>query len=68
MVVKKDTMRRFPLNENLVHGQAEDTEWSKRIREQCRWVCNGNSIARHNKVHHSFYHQVHHHRIVKELF
>jgi len=68
MVVKKDTMRRFPFNEKLLHGQEEDNEWSKRMRNHCKWVCNGKSIAKHNKVHHSFYHQVHHYRSVKEEF
>jgi len=68
MVVKKDTMRRFPFNEKLLHGQAEDNEWSKRMRTHCKWVCNGKSVAKHNKVHHSFYHQVHHYRSVKEQF
>ena len=67
-ILKKDTMKKFPLNEGLLHGQGEDAEWSKRMRDHCKWVCNGHSIAKHNKIHHSFYHQVHHYRMVKEEF
>lgn len=32
-VSKKNIMKEFPLNENLVWGESEDVEWSKRVRE-----------------------------------
>jgi len=30
-VAKKNIMQKYPLNENLLWGQAEDIEWSKRV-------------------------------------
>ena len=51
MIVKKALVEKLPFNEDLVHNQAEDVEWSLRMRTQCRWVCNGGSIVRHNKAH-----------------
>jgi GT2 family glycosyltransferase len=51
MIVKKELATKIPFNEELVHHQAEDVEWSLRMRTQCKWVCNGKSIVRHNKVH-----------------
>jgi len=32
-VSKKNIMKDFPLNEDLVWGESEDVEWSKRVRE-----------------------------------
>jgi len=40
-----------PFNEELGWGQSDDVEWSLRIRHRYRYVCNGKSIVRHNKVH-----------------
>lgn len=51
VLVKRDCLRDNPLNENYVSGQPEDVEWSLRIRDKYRWVCNPNAIVRHNKVH-----------------
>lgn len=51
MVVKKKFMERCPMNENLAWGEAEDVEWSLRMRNRAIWKCNGKSIVRHNKVH-----------------
>ena len=51
MIVKKALIEKIPFNEDLVHHQAEDVEWSLCMRTQCRWVCNGGSIVRHNKAH-----------------
>lgn len=50
-MVKKQVALDNPLNENLIHGQAEDVEWSLRVRDKYRIVCNGGAIVRHNKVH-----------------
>lgn len=50
-MVKKQVTLDNPFNENLVHGQAEDVEWSLRVRDKYRIVCNGGAIVRHNKVH-----------------
>jgi len=33
-ISKKKVMEEFPLNEDLVWGQSEDIEWSKRVREK----------------------------------
>ncbi len=40
-----------PFNEELGWGQSDDVEWSLRVRHRYRYVCNGKSIVRHNKVH-----------------
>lgn len=48
---KKQVLIDNPFNEELVHGQAEDVEWSLRIRNKYRIVCNGGSIVKHNKWH-----------------
>jgi hypothetical protein len=50
-IVKKHVVMDNPFNESLMHGQAEDVEWSLRVRDKYRMVCNGNAIVRHNKVH-----------------
>jgi hypothetical protein len=51
MIVKKRFMERFPMNENMTWGSAEDVEWSLRMRDRAIWKCNGNSIVKHNKIH-----------------
>ena len=48
---KKQVLIDNPFNEELVHGQAEDVEWSLRVRNKYRIVCNGGSIVKHNKWH-----------------
>jgi hypothetical protein len=50
-IVKKHVVMDNPFNESLMHGQAEDVEWSLRVRDKYRMVCNGNAIVQHNKVH-----------------
>lgn len=45
-VAKKEIMEEFPLNEDLLWGQSEDVEWSKRIREKYNFSINENSIVR----------------------
>lgn len=51
MMVKKHVIKQEPFNENLTHGQAEDVEWSLRMRNKFLWKCNGGAIVKHNKVH-----------------
>jgi len=63
VLVKKETMRKYPFNEKLLWGQEEDVEWSKRIRTTCKYICNPKSIVQHNKHHHTFPYR--HHRSVK---
>jgi hypothetical protein len=50
-LTKKKVALDNPFNEDLLHGQAEDVEWSLRVRDKYKVVCNGNAIVRHNKVH-----------------
>lgn len=45
-IAKKEVMEEFPLNEDLLWGQSEDVEWSKRIREKYNFSINQNSIVR----------------------
>ena len=40
-----------PFNESLAHGQAEDVEWSLRVRDKYKIKCNGKAIVKHNKRH-----------------
>ena len=63
VVVKKHILKQYPFNESLVWGKEEDVEWSKRIRQSCKYVCNGKSIVKHNKHHHTYPYR--HHRIIK---
>lgn len=51
MIVKKDFYKKFPMNEEMTWGTAEDVEWSLRMRTSAKWKCNGKSIVKHNKVH-----------------
>lgn len=39
-VAKKDFMKKYPLNENLVWGQGEDIEWSKIVRNKIDFKMN----------------------------
>lgn len=50
-LVKKHVVLDNPFNEDLLHGQAEDVEWSLRVRNKYVMKCNGNAIVRHNKWH-----------------
>ena len=50
-LVKKHVAMNDPFNEELTHGQAEDIEWSLRVRDKYVMKCNGDAIVRHNKVH-----------------
>ena len=50
-LVKKRVIMSDPFNESLIHGQAEDVEWSLRVRNKYIIKCNGNAIVRHNKRH-----------------
>lgn len=44
-IAKKSVMQQFPLNEDLVWGQGEDVEWSKRVREIYNFDMNDKSIV-----------------------
>jgi hypothetical protein len=45
-VAKKSFMERFPLNEELVAGEAEDVEWSIRVQDATQLQFNENSGVR----------------------
>lgn len=45
-VVKKDVMLEFPLDENLVWGHGEDTQWSHRVRSKYHFDLNVESTVR----------------------
>jgi len=45
-VVKKQFLLNNPLNENLIWGQAEDVEWSRRIRNYINFAINPNSSVK----------------------
>ena len=51
MLVKKQVMLDNPFNEELTWGQADDVEWSLRIRTKYKMKCNGKAIVKHNKRH-----------------
>lgn len=50
-IVKKHVMLEEPLDESFGWNEAEDVEWSLRIRDKYVMKCNKNSIVRHNKWH-----------------
>jgi GT2 family glycosyltransferase len=50
-LVKKYVLLNEPFNESLTWNQSEDVEWSLRVREKYKIVCNGSSVVRHNKSH-----------------
>ena len=55
---KKSVMEQDPLDENLAWGDAEDVEWSMRVRDKYKYVMNTNSIVevlRPNKNLSSYY-------------
>lgn len=45
-VAKKNLMKEFPLNENLSWGEAEDVEWSKRVRQKYNFSINAHSSVK----------------------
>ena len=45
-VAKKNVMQEFPLNENLIWGEAEDVEWSKRVRSKYKFTMNSHSAVK----------------------
>ena len=47
-VAKRDVMEEFPLDEDLLWGQGEDVEWSKRIRNKYRFSFNKYSKSSFN--------------------
>jgi hypothetical protein len=51
MMVKKHVIMDNPFNEELMHGQAEDVEWSLRVRDKYIMKCNGDAVVKHDKVH-----------------
>lgn len=48
-VAKKYVMEEFKLNEDLIWGQGEDVEWSKRVREKYKFSMNPLSTVRIQK-------------------
>ena len=50
-LVRKDFFMKNPLDEDLIAGQAEDVEWSLRIREHAKIICNSSSYVIHIKEH-----------------
>lgn len=50
-VAKRDFMASNPLDESLISFQAEDVEWSRRIRPHAKIVMNPRAIVHHLKVH-----------------
>ena len=50
-LIKKTVFLENLLNENLLSTQEEDVEWSLRIRDHYKIVCNSSSVVRHTKWH-----------------
>lgn len=50
-LVKKQFMLENPLNEELVANQEEDVEWSLRVREKAKIICNPYAFVKHTKWH-----------------
>jgi hypothetical protein len=50
-LVKKSVFLDNLLDENLLWNQEEDVDWSLRIRDNYKIVCNSKSIVRHTKWH-----------------
>jgi hypothetical protein len=51
MLVKKQLMLDNPFNEELSWGDADDVEWSLKVRHKYKWICNGDAVVKHNKKH-----------------
>jgi hypothetical protein len=45
-IAKKSIMLQYPLDENLLWGEGEDVEWSKRVRKKNQFKCNPFSHVR----------------------
>ena len=45
-VAKKHVMEAEPMNEDLCHSDAEDVEWSLRVRDKYKYVMNENSVVK----------------------
>jgi hypothetical protein len=50
-LVKKYFLLMNPFAEWMAPGTAEDVEWSRRVREKARILCNPGAKVRHNKSH-----------------
>lgn len=50
-LIRRDFLRANPINEAMPPGSPEDVEFSLRIRDTAKIVCNPRAIVRHNKVH-----------------
>ncbi len=50
-LLKKAIALQYPMNESMGWGSAEDVEWSLRVRDTCKIVCNKQAIVRHGKIH-----------------
>jgi hypothetical protein len=48
-IAKKDTMLKYPLDEKLLWGMEEDTEWSRRVIPNCDIKMNPNCIVQYLK-------------------
>ena len=51
VIIKKHVMLEEPLDESRGWNEAEDVEWSMRVRDKYVMKCNGKSVVRHNKWH-----------------
>lgn len=45
-IAKKNVMEEFPLNEELVWGESEDIEWSKRVRNRYKFHLNNRASVK----------------------
>jgi hypothetical protein len=50
-LVKKQVLLDNPFDESMKPGSPEDVEWSLRVRDKYKIVCNRYSTVRHNKMH-----------------
>lgn len=48
-IAKKSAMLAYPLNEDLLWGMDDDTEWSRRVIPNCRVKMNGNAVVQYLK-------------------
>ena len=52
-VAKKKVMEDYPLNEELIWGEGEDVEWSKKVRQNIMFDMNTNSKVKLLKLHYN---------------
>jgi len=50
-LVKKNFLLQNPFAEWMPPGTSEDVEWSRRVRDKAKIVCNPDAKVRHNKAH-----------------